>query len=113
MAGGIRWAPSNLTATIANVSEPAARYGTRVCLSDHAAAAARHRCGMEWPGGVLPSAMTRPRHESLTFVTSGGDRLAGVLYLPAQPPVAAVVTTGPLTSVKEQATGSYALALAE
>jgi uncharacterized protein len=45
--------------------------------------------------------------------TSAGDRLIGALYLPAQQPAAAVVTTGPLTSVKEQATGNYALALAE
>ena len=34
-----------------------------------------------------------------------------MLYLPADRPVAAVVTTGPLTSVKEQATGAYARAL--
>jgi fermentation-respiration switch protein FrsA (DUF1100 family) len=39
--------------------------------------------------------------------------LVGVLYLPAEQPLAAVVTTGPLTSVKEQATGAYARALAE
>lgn len=45
--------------------------------------------------------------------TSAGDRLIGVLHLPAQHPAAAVVTTGPLTSVKEQATGNYALALTE
>ena len=45
---------------------------------------------------------------------SGDDRLVGVLYLPAdRDAVAAVVTTGPLTSVKEQATGNYAFALAE
>ena len=44
--------------------------------------------------------------------TRGGDRLAGVLYLPAATPTAAVVTTGPLTSVKEQAVGAYAQALA-
>src|SRR5262249_53376512 len=44
---------------------------------------------------------------------SNGDRLVGVLYLPEGHPVAAVVTTGPLTSVKEQATGAYAQALAE
>ena len=50
--------------------------------------------------------------EPFTF-TSGGDRLRGVLHLPAERPVAAVVTTGPLTSVKEQATGGYARALAE
>jgi fermentation-respiration switch protein FrsA (DUF1100 family) len=48
----------------------------------------------------------------LTF-GSGGDRLVGVLYLPEVEPQAAVVTTGPLTSVKEQATGAYAQALAK
>jgi fermentation-respiration switch protein FrsA (DUF1100 family) len=48
----------------------------------------------------------------LTFV-SGDDRLVGVLYLPDVHPVAAVVTTGPLTSVKEQATGAYARAMAK
>ena len=47
-----------------------------------------------------------------TFV-SGDDRLVGALYLPDVRPVAAVVTTGPLTSVKEQATGAYARALAK
>ena len=56
--------------------------------------------------------MTETSSEPFTF-TSGGDRLVGVLYLPAEQPVAAVVTTGPLTSVKEQATGAYARALAE
>jgi fermentation-respiration switch protein FrsA (DUF1100 family) len=55
--------------------------------------------------------VSRTRTEPFTF-TRGGDRLVGVLYLPMEPPVAAVVTTGPLTSVKEQATGSYARALA-
>ena len=54
-----------------------------------------------------------PRREAFTFM-SGDDRLVGVLYLPAdRDAVAAVVTTGPLTSVKEQATGNYAFALAE
>jgi fermentation-respiration switch protein FrsA (DUF1100 family) len=54
----------------------------------------------------MPDAQAQP------FVfTSDGDRLAGVLYLPAAKAVAAVVTTGPLTSVKEQATGAYARAL--
>jgi fermentation-respiration switch protein FrsA (DUF1100 family) len=57
--------------------------------------------------------MSPPLSESFTFVTNRGDRLAGVLFLPASRPAAAVVTTGPLTSVKEQATGSYALALAK
>ncbi len=56
--------------------------------------------------------MSQMRRQPFTF-TSAGDRLRGVLYLTAEPPVAAVVTTGPLTSVKEQATGAYALALAE
>jgi fermentation-respiration switch protein FrsA (DUF1100 family) len=56
--------------------------------------------------------MGQATSESFWF-TSAGDRLAGALYLPAQQPVAAVVTTGPLTSVKEQATGNYALGLAE
>ena len=56
--------------------------------------------------------MSQTRSEPFTF-TSAGDRLVGVLYQPAQQPVAAVVTTGPLTSVKEQATGAYARALAE
>lgn len=47
--------------------------------------------------------------------TSEGDRLAGTLFLPPDGtrPRGAVVTTGPLTSVKEQATGAYARALAE
>jgi len=44
--------------------------------------------------------------------TSEGDRLTGLLYMPAAVPSAVVVTTGPLTSVKEQATGAYAAALA-
>jgi uncharacterized protein len=41
-----------------------------------------------------------------------GDRLVGLLHLPHGAPRAALVTTGPLTSVKEQATGAYAKALA-
>jgi fermentation-respiration switch protein FrsA (DUF1100 family) len=41
-----------------------------------------------------------------------GDRLAGILYLPSTAPAAVVVTTGPLTSVKEQAAGAYAAAMA-
>ncbi|WP_433574779.1 alpha/beta hydrolase [Nocardia brasiliensis] len=44
--------------------------------------------------------------------TSAGDRLAGTLYLPGGTPTAIAVTTGPLTSVKEQAAGMYAAALA-
>ncbi len=56
--------------------------------------------------------MTQTRSERFTFASSG-DQLVGVLYLPAVQPVAAVVTTGPLTSVKEQAAGRYARSLAE
>jgi len=68
---------------------------------------------MEWSRGALRGAMHRRGSEPFTFGTRGGDRLVGVLYLPAGQPAAAVVTTGPLTSVKEQATGAYARALAE
>ena len=56
--------------------------------------------------------VSQTRSEPFTF-TSAGERLVGALCLPAQRPVASVVTTGPLTSVKEQATGAYARALAE
>ncbi len=42
-----------------------------------------------------------------------GNRLSGELHQPVGPPKGAVVLTGPLTSVKEQATGAYAAALAE
>jgi fermentation-respiration switch protein FrsA (DUF1100 family) len=45
--------------------------------------------------------------------TCDGDRLVGVLHLPQDTPRAALVTTGPLTSVKEQASGAYAKALAQ
>ena len=55
--------------------------------------------------------MSQVRSEPFPF-TSGGDQLIGELHLPTERPVAAVVTTGPLTSVKEQATGAYARALA-
>ncbi|MFF7945044.1 alpha/beta hydrolase [Nocardia gamkensis] len=52
--------------------------------------------------------------DSVPFTfTHDRDRLVGMLYLPSGAPVAAVVTTGPLTSVKEQAAGVYAAALAE
>lgn len=44
----------------------------------------------------------------------GGEPVRGILYMPdgGQEPLAAVVTTGPLTSVKEQAAGAYARAMA-
>src|SRR5262247_3501496 len=43
---------------------------------------------------------------------SGGERMIGLLHLPSSPARGAIVTTGPLTSVKEQAPGAYARALA-
>ena len=49
---------------------------------------------------------------SFEFICDG-VRLVGTLFQAANEPVAAIVTTGPLTSVKEQATGAYAKALAE
>ena len=45
--------------------------------------------------------------------TSDREHLIGRLHLPEGAPHAAVVTTGPLTSVKEQATRAYAKALAQ
>jgi uncharacterized protein len=42
-----------------------------------------------------------------------GERLVGRLFLPQGKPIAALVTTGPTTSVKEQASGAYAEALGE
>jgi alpha-beta hydrolase superfamily lysophospholipase len=45
--------------------------------------------------------------------TSAGDSLIGTLFFPNGTPRGAVVTTGPLTSVKEQAAGVYARAMAE
>jgi uncharacterized protein len=49
----------------------------------------------------------------LTF-QSGGETLVGDLYLPAgDEPAGLVVAVGPLTSVKEQAAGTYAKAMAE
>lgn len=43
---------------------------------------------------------------------SKGERVIGTLFWPEGRPVAAVVLTGPFTSVKEQASGAYAKALA-
>jgi uncharacterized protein len=49
----------------------------------------------------------------LTF-ESGGETLVGDLYLPKEDePVGLVVAVGPLTSVKEQAAGTYAHAMAK
>jgi fermentation-respiration switch protein FrsA (DUF1100 family) len=50
--------------------------------------------------------------ERFNFVCDG-EAMRGVLHLPAGRPRGAIVTTGPLTSVKEQAAGAHARALAE
>ena len=44
---------------------------------------------------------------------SGGEPMQGNLFLPEGEPQAALVLTGPLTSVKEQASGAHARALSE
>jgi uncharacterized protein len=49
--------------------------------------------------------------ERVTFEVAAA-KIVGALYRPTSPPRAAVVLTGPLTSVKEQATGAYARAMA-
>jgi uncharacterized protein len=55
----------------------------------------------------------RTIQEHFTF-TSGGASMVGTLYVPKEEKVTGlVVTTGPLTSVKEQAAGAYAEAMAE
>lgn len=44
---------------------------------------------------------------------SGGEPIQGNLFMPSGKPLAALVLTGPLTSVKEQASGAHAHALSE
>jgi fermentation-respiration switch protein FrsA (DUF1100 family) len=44
---------------------------------------------------------------------SEGETLVGTLFLPVKKAVGVVVASGPLTSVKEQAAGAYAKAMAE
>jgi uncharacterized protein len=44
---------------------------------------------------------------------SEGDTLVGDLFLPPADPAGVVIAVGPLTSVKEQAAGTYARAMAE
>jgi fermentation-respiration switch protein FrsA (DUF1100 family) len=56
--------------------------------------------------------MERATKTRLTF-QSGGEILVGDLYLPEDEPAGVVVGVGPLTSVKEQASGAYARAMAE
>ena len=50
--------------------------------------------------------------ERFTF-ESGGEKLVGNLFVPEARPVGLAVMSGPLTSVKEQAAGAYARAMAE
>jgi fermentation-respiration switch protein FrsA (DUF1100 family) len=57
--------------------------------------------------------MEKATKTRITF-ESGGETLLGNLYLPGgDEPAGLVVAVGPLTSVKEQAAGTYAQALAE
>jgi uncharacterized protein len=57
--------------------------------------------------------MKKATKTRLTF-QSGGETLVGNLYLPERDePAGLVVAVGPLTSVKEQAAGTYAQAMAE
>jgi uncharacterized protein len=57
--------------------------------------------------------MERATKTRLTF-QSGGETLVGNLFLPeAAEPAGLVIAVGPLTSVKEQAAGTYAHAMAE
>jgi uncharacterized protein len=57
--------------------------------------------------------MERATRTRLTF-QSGGETLVGDLYLPERDePAGLVIAVGPLTSVKEQAAGTYAQAMAE
>jgi uncharacterized protein len=57
--------------------------------------------------------MDGPIKTRFTF-PSEGERLVGNLFLPERgEPAGVVVAVGPLTSVKEQAAGTYARALAE
>jgi uncharacterized protein len=51
------------------------------------------------------------RKERFQFLSSG-DALIGDLFFPDHPAKGVIVTSGPLTSVKEQASGAYARALA-
>jgi uncharacterized protein len=56
--------------------------------------------------------MKRTTKTRLTF-ESEGEALVGNLFLPGAEPAGIVVAVGPLTSVKEQAAGTYAKAMAE
>ena len=56
--------------------------------------------------------MERATKMRFTF-QSEGETLVGNLFLPEAKPAGAVVAVGPLTSVKEQAAGTYAQAMAE
>jgi hypothetical protein len=60
-----------------------------------------------------PNRSHGPRTERLSFDVAG-ETLVGELHLPeGEGPFPAVITGGPMTSVKEQVTGTYAAALAQ
>jgi fermentation-respiration switch protein FrsA (DUF1100 family) len=87
------------------------RHSRRAFLSQTAVAA-----GAIAVGGILPriahASPAQTRIEGFRFV-SGGQPMVGDLHLPAGQPLAVAVMCGAWTSVKEQATGAYARALAE
>jgi fermentation-respiration switch protein FrsA (DUF1100 family) len=59
------------------------------------------------------TAMDSATKTRITF-ESGGETLVGNLFMPVDgEPTGVIVAVGPLTSVKEQASGTYALAMAE
>ena len=75
------------------------------------------RCQREWTAPDLVARLACALRDAVPFERLQVLRLdraeSFVLYVPDDAPRAALVTTGPLTSVKEQAAGAYAKALAE
>ena len=67
--------------------------------------------GIRWSVPVLFQAHGASRRPSASRSREAVTSWLGRCTCPVDRPVAAVVTTGPLTSVKEQATGAYARAL--
>lgn len=70
-------------------------------------------CGnrSEPPVVQTPAKGVSAMQERFTFA-SEGDQIVGTLFMPETKPIGIVVTSGPLTSVKEQAAGTYAKAMA-
>src|SRR5512132_719741 len=82
-------------------------------LNQHSIPRTRCRIGRRPVSRDLLGTMGVATKTRLTF-QSGGESLVGNLYLPeGDTPAGLVVAVGPLTSVKEQAAGTYAQAMAE